>query len=48
MVHLLGLSLAPFVRRSPTLSRWLTPVANWYVGVAGWRKVGLKYDDLRT
>jgi len=42
----LGLSFAPYVRSSRTLSKWLTPFANWYVDAAGWRKYGFKYDDL--
>jgi len=42
----LGLSFAPYVRTSRTLSKWLTPLANWYVKAAGWRKYGFKYDDL--
>jgi ubiquinol-cytochrome c reductase subunit 7 len=44
----LGLSLAGYVRSSRTLTRWLKPVAIWYSGLAGYRKVGLKYDDLCT
>ncbi|THH16510.1 hypothetical protein EW146_g4144 [Bondarzewia mesenterica] len=42
----LGFSLAPYVRSSRTLSRWLRPVANWYVNLAGYRRMGFKYDDL--
>lgn len=41
-----GLSLAPWIVKRPGLLRMLQPVANWYVGQAGWRKVGLRYDDL--
>ncbi|KAI9463384.1 cytochrome b-c1 complex subunit 7 [Russula earlei] len=42
----LGPSLAPYVRSSRTLSKWLKPIANWYANVSGYRKVGLVYDDL--
>ena len=44
----LGPSLAPYVRSSRTLSKWLKPVATWYANLSGYRKVGLVYDDLRT
>ena len=43
----LGPSLAGYVRSSKTLSRWLKPVSIWYANLAGYRKIGLKYDDLR-
>ncbi|KAI0362694.1 ubiquinol-cytochrome-c reductase complex subunit 6 [Trametes cingulata] len=42
----LGPSLAPAIRRNRTLYQWLKPVADWYANVSGYRKVGLKYDDL--
>ncbi|KAF9483779.1 ubiquinol-cytochrome-c reductase complex subunit 6 [Pholiota conissans] len=42
----LGLSLAPYVNTSKTLSRWVAPVATWYANAAGYRKYGFKYDDL--
>lgn len=42
----LGLSLAPYVNSSRTLSRWITPFANWYANASGYRKYGFKYDDL--
>ena len=42
----LGLSFAPYVRSSRTLSKWLKPVANWYANLSGYRRVGLLYDDL--
>jgi hypothetical protein len=44
----LGLSFAPYVRSSRTLSKWLKPIANWYANLSGYRRVGLLYDDLRT
>ncbi|KAI0747894.1 ubiquinol-cytochrome-c reductase complex subunit 6 [Daedaleopsis nitida] len=42
----LGLSLAPAIRRNRTLYAWVKPIADWYADTAGYRKVGLKYDDL--
>ncbi|KAI0003252.1 cytochrome b-c1 complex subunit 7 [Russula compacta] len=42
----LGLSLAPYVRSSRTLSKWFTPIANWYANLSGYRRLGLRYDDL--
>lgn len=42
----LGPSLAGYVRSSKTLHRWLKPVSLWYANLAGYRKIGLKYDDL--
>ena len=44
----LGPSLAGYVRSSKTLSGWLKPVSVWYANLAGYRRVGLKYDDLRA
>lgn len=44
----LGLSFAPYVRSSRTLSKWLQPIANWYANLSGYRRVGLLYDDLRA
>ena len=44
----LGPSLAGYVRSSKTLSRWLKPVSLWYANLAGYRRMGLRYDDLRT
>lgn len=43
----LGLSFAPQIKKSRTLYRWFKPLADWYVQAAGYRKMGLKYDDLR-
>ncbi|ERT01787.1 ubiquinol-cytochrome c reductase subunit 7 [Sporothrix schenckii 1099-18] len=40
------LSLAPFVRSQPWLNSLLKPVASWYVGLAGYRQLGLRADDL--
>lgn len=41
-----GLSLARFVKSSPALLRMVRPVANAYARAAGYRQMGLKYDDL--
>ncbi|KAF5357807.1 hypothetical protein D9756_001869 [Leucocoprinus leucothites] len=42
----LGISLAPYVRSSKTLSKWIKPIATWYADASGYRKYGFKYDDL--
>ncbi|EKM55722.1 uncharacterized protein PHACADRAFT_144432 [Phanerochaete carnosa HHB-10118-sp] len=42
----LGLSLAQTVKANRGLYKWVKPFADWYAGVAGYRKIGLKYDDL--
>ncbi|KAI2606085.1 cytochrome b-c1 complex subunit 7 [Hypoxylon fragiforme] len=39
-------SLAPFVLKRPWLRNLLTPAASWYVNLAGYRKLGLRFDDL--
>ncbi|CAH0052651.1 unnamed protein product [Clonostachys solani] len=39
-------SLAPYVLKRPWLSRILKPISSWYVGASGYRKLGLRYDDL--
>ncbi|KAM4057744.1 ubiquinol-cytochrome C reductase complex 14kD subunit [Hirsutella rhossiliensis] len=39
-------SLAPFVLRRPWLTKMLMPMADWYANAAGYRKLGLRYDDL--
>ena len=44
----LGPSLAHYVRSSKTLTRWLKPVSLWYADLSGYRRRGLRYDDLRT
>lgn len=41
-------SLAPFVLRRPWLTKMLTPAASWYANAAGYRKLGLRYEDLPT
>jgi hypothetical protein len=42
----LGVSLAPYIRSSPTLAKLFTPVAKWYAGGSLYRQYGLLYDDL--
>jgi ubiquinol-cytochrome c reductase subunit 7 len=42
----LGPSLAPHVKSSRVLYRWVKPIADWYANAAGYRKLGFKYDDL--
>lgn len=44
----LGPSLAPYIRSSKTLTRWFKPISHWYANLAGYRRIGLRYDDLRT
>lgn len=39
-------TLAPFIRSQPWLANLLKPVANWYVGLSGYRQLGLRADDL--
>ena len=47
-MNALGPSLAPYVRSSRTLKKYVAPVAQWYANLMGYRKMGLKYDDLRA
>ncbi|KAB5595521.1 Cytochrome B-c1 complex subunit 7 [Ceratobasidium theobromae] len=42
----LGPSLAPQVRASRGLSKFLAPIAHWYARTVGHRRMGLRYDDL--
>ncbi|KAF2766405.1 ubiquinol-cytochrome c reductase complex 14 kDa protein [Teratosphaeria nubilosa] len=39
-------SLAPFIQKRPMLMRWLKPLSNWYFDNSGYRKLGLRADDL--
>ncbi|KAI9696933.1 MAG: Cytochrome b-c1 complex subunit 7 [Candelina mexicana] len=39
-------SFANFIIKRPWLRRWMIPFANWYADAAGYRKLGLKADDL--
>ncbi|PQE26993.1 ubiquinol-cytochrome c reductase complex 14 kDa protein [Rutstroemia sp. NJR-2017a BVV2] len=39
-------SLTPFIKKTPWLHKMLKPVAHWYINAAGYRKLGLRADDL--
>ncbi|KAL1863945.1 hypothetical protein VTK73DRAFT_6324 [Phialemonium thermophilum] len=39
-------TLAPYVFKRPWLRNLLNPLANWYANAAGYRKLGLRADDL--
>ncbi|KAK5465224.1 Cytochrome b-c1 complex subunit 7, mitochondrial [Exophiala xenobiotica] len=39
-------SLAPYILKRPWLKRWMVPLANWYAEAAGYRRLGLRADDL--
>ncbi|KAK6375971.1 Cytochrome b-c1 complex subunit 7, mitochondrial [Exophiala oligosperma] len=39
-------SLAPYILKRPWLKRWMMPLANWYADAAGYRRLGLRADDL--
>ncbi|KAH8821137.1 cytochrome b-c1 complex subunit 7 [Xylogone sp. PMI_703] len=39
-------SLTSFVVKRPWLRNLLTPMSNWYANAAGYRKLGLRQDDL--
>lgn len=39
-------SLAGYIVKRPWLKRWMMPLANWYADAAGYRKLGLRADDL--
>ncbi|QIW97018.1 hypothetical protein AMS68_002536 [Peltaster fructicola] len=39
-------SLAPFVSKRPWLKNLLQPLSRWYLDNAGYRKLGLRADDL--
>ncbi|EDP45344.1 hypothetical protein MGL_0333 [Malassezia globosa CBS 7966] len=41
-----SISLAKFIKSSPTLLKLVQPVANAYAHAAGYRQMGLRYDDL--
>ncbi|KZT57298.1 14 kDa subunit of cytochrome bd ubiquinol oxidase [Calocera cornea HHB12733] len=42
----LGFSFAKQIVSNRTLYRWTKPIASWYVDLCGYRKLGLRYDDL--
>ncbi|KAL8914426.1 MAG: hypothetical protein Q9171_000931 [Xanthocarpia ochracea] len=39
-------SMTKFITKRPWLKRWVVPLANWYADAAGYRKLGLRADDL--
>ncbi|KAL8857327.1 MAG: hypothetical protein Q9178_006093 [Gyalolechia marmorata] len=39
-------SMTKFIIKRPWLRRWMVPLANWYADAAGYRKLGLRADDL--
>ncbi|KAK0619237.1 cytochrome b-c1 complex subunit 7 [Immersiella caudata] len=41
-----ALSAAPFISARPWLKKLVLPFANWYANAAGYRKIGLRADDL--
>ncbi|KAL8866906.1 MAG: hypothetical protein Q9198_008715 [Flavoplaca austrocitrina] len=38
--------MTKFIAKRPWLKRWIVPLANWYADAAGYRKLGLRADDL--
>lgn len=42
----LGPSLAPVIKANRGLYKWFKPFAGWYANLMGYRRLGLKYDDL--
>ncbi|KAK2793571.1 Cytochrome b-c1 complex subunit 7 [Onygenales sp. PD_12] len=41
-----GFSLAPQIASRPWLKRIVMPFANWHANASGYRKLGLRFDDL--
>ncbi|KAI9848155.1 MAG: Cytochrome b-c1 complex subunit 7 [Sclerophora amabilis] len=39
-------SFTNFIVKRPWLHNWMLPIARWYRNAAGYRKLGLKGDDL--
>ncbi|KAK4549764.1 hypothetical protein LTR36_005065 [Oleoguttula mirabilis] len=39
-------TLAPYITKRPWLMRWMRPLSEWYFDNAGYRKLGLRADDL--
>ncbi|OXV10083.1 hypothetical protein Egran_02156 [Elaphomyces granulatus] len=39
-------SFANYVIKRPWLKRWVMPLAEWYSNAAGYRRLGLRADDL--
>lgn len=43
----LGISFAPYIMKNKGLHNFVKPLANAFINASGYRKVGLRYDDLR-
>lgn len=41
-----GVSLAGFIAKKPWLLKIMMPLSNWYCNAAGYRKMGLRYNDM--
>jgi len=41
-----GYSLINYINSSRTLASYVKPIANWYANASGYRRMGLKYDDI--
>ncbi|CRG85512.1 ubiquinol-cytochrome c reductase subunit 7 [Talaromyces islandicus] len=39
-------SFTNYVVKRPFLRRWMQPIAEWYTNAAGYRRLGLRADDL--
>ncbi|KAL8939926.1 MAG: hypothetical protein Q9216_003083 [Gyalolechia sp. 2 TL-2023] len=39
-------NLNKFIMKRPWLKRWMKPISEWYAEAAGYRKLGLRVDDL--
>ncbi|KAL8737393.1 MAG: hypothetical protein Q9181_001730 [Wetmoreana brouardii] len=39
-------SMTKFIMKRPWLKRWMKPLSEWYANAAGYRKIGLRVDDL--
>ncbi|KAF7186671.1 Cytochrome b-c1 complex subunit 7 [Pseudocercospora fuligena] len=39
-------SIAPQIMKRPWLKRWMEPLSKWYFDNSGYRKLGLRADDL--
>lgn len=38
--------MTKFILKRPWLKRWMIPISKWYADAAGYRKLGLRVDDL--
>ncbi|KAI0029636.1 cytochrome bd ubiquinol oxidase subunit [Vararia minispora EC-137] len=46
MTSPMGFSLSPYIKNTPALARACQSAGKWYAGAMGYRRMGLKYDDL--